>query len=48
MLGRYVGATRFTGKGDLVLMTNATAQQKSPKRTGIVSKHNQVGVNNKG
>jgi hypothetical protein len=29
-------------------MTNATAQHKSSKRTGIVSKHNQVGVNNKG
>jgi len=48
MLGSYVGATSFTGKRDPVLMTNATAQHKSPKRTGIVSKHNQVGVNNKG
>jgi hypothetical protein len=47
MRGRYVGATRNTGKRDPVLMTNATAQHTSPKRTGIVSKHNQVGVNNK-
>jgi hypothetical protein len=48
MQGRYVRATRFTGKKDPILMTNATAQHKSSKRTGIVSKHNQVGVNNKG
>jgi hypothetical protein len=48
MLERYVEATRFTGKREPVLMTNATAQHKSPKRTGIVSKHNQVRVNNKG
>jgi hypothetical protein len=27
-------------------MTNAIAQQ-SPKRTGIVSKHNLIGINNK-
>lgn len=45
MLGRYVGAARNTGKGDPVLMTNVTAQPKSPKKE---TKHKQVGVNNKG
>jgi hypothetical protein len=47
MMGRYVGATT-TGSRDPVLITNATAQHKSQKRTGIMSKHNQVGENNKG
>jgi hypothetical protein len=48
MLGRYIGATRNTGNRDPVLTTDVTAQHKSPRIIGIVSKLNHTRVNNKG